>query len=307
MSSLFPVHPISLKRGEVMRNGDTIPLSPGDSPGGSAAGSQNDEVDTYPQHFEDGCAICAEAFEDDPDVILAALHCNHLFHHACIRRYWDDEDRQSFPCPLCRTSMINWSLKSVAGITPEVDTVWDYETLVDSRHRLAYPDFDPVAYHTPEHERQTMCMFFDTEYNEGYPGTVTEYTDGTYGPAWRDTNPAFPPDPDRMANMEMSMVRRWRRQRNRERRRRIQAAGQGIKVPPQADRAVPPLLPQVQYEHILDMPRLGDLPVQYNDGIPRYDDVTGVMLYDGTVIDEQGRRVLPPGAIPHNPFEGGVV
>ncbi|KAI9681298.1 MAG: hypothetical protein M1817_002581 [Caeruleum heppii] len=51
---------------------------------------------------DETCPICCEAFAID--TLLMRTRCNHDFHPECLFRFWDAEEKQDYPCPMCRQS-----------------------------------------------------------------------------------------------------------------------------------------------------------------------------------------------------------
>ncbi|RAL42798.1 hypothetical protein DM860_009305 [Cuscuta australis] len=54
-----------------------------------------------PHHHQQECSVCLTEFA--PDAVINRLPCGHVFHTACVEKwfqYWN------FTCPLCRNRMI---------------------------------------------------------------------------------------------------------------------------------------------------------------------------------------------------------
>jgi len=49
------------------------------------------------------CSICITNFEEGEEVLLLP-QCGHIFHHACIREWLVEQDRET--CPLCQRDVV---------------------------------------------------------------------------------------------------------------------------------------------------------------------------------------------------------
>lgn len=145
-----------------------------------------------PCDYRDGCAICIDDF--DPGQSIAQLHCSHLFHYTCIRMTWDRQGIHTYRCPKCNSDSVRWRLHEQAGITPEVQDVWDNHT------RL--PEGTPGGTENPD--------FADSDVENIYWQLEIGRQDVSND--WRvDMGP-------RETNIEMVHLRQLRRRRNKLRR-----------------------------------------------------------------------------------------
>ncbi|KAI9788813.1 MAG: hypothetical protein M1833_002804 [Piccolia ochrophora] len=76
----------------------------------------------------ESCIICVEDFEA-MDWMLTT-RCNHFFHVRCIIRYWDQEQFQDYPCPMCRQAAP--SLQHLHHVPNERDSITDDEIQRDN-------------------------------------------------------------------------------------------------------------------------------------------------------------------------------
>ncbi|TAQ89222.1 hypothetical protein B7494_g2435 [Chlorociboria aeruginascens] len=150
-----------------------------------------------PARFQDGCAICLEEYESS---IVVELNCGHVFHHSCIREYFDKPGINHYLCPVCRSS---WLLHEQAGIHPEVIDV-----------------FDKVHHYGEEYTMWRPNIPSEDEYWAGeldymHRSHVWDMDPATWS-SWRSVR------------TEMVHMRTERRRRNQLRRHEIQQRGMGI-------------------------------------------------------------------------------
>ncbi|KAI6713991.1 hypothetical protein JHW43_003421 [Diplocarpon mali] len=223
------------------------------------------DASTHPGHWNDGCIICSDAFDEVSVKIIARLHCDHLFHYSCIRGYWDGDKMLHFPCPLCRTATLDWTLARVADFTPEVEDVWDFEhkhgrQYIHGNGTPAVPPHRDLSndYFVSEGEQRYMSMYHRNDY--GYPmGMDVELIDG--GPGYEVPNGGGYPSRgqisstgfglNRSADVEMAVVRHRRRLMNIRRRKELEKAGRTIAS---MDPAAPGFVP-AQFEPFVLPPR----------------------------------------------------
>ncbi|KUJ23978.1 uncharacterized protein LY89DRAFT_712928 [Mollisia scopiformis] len=171
--------------------------------------------------YEGDCCICQEDYKDEPDKIFMRLHCNHYVHFTCVRTMWDNPDKLTFPCPLCRTSASDWHLHDHAGISPEnpVLDVWDYEELEGMGYIAGAPNAaiptDPHPDMDAHYHRTDLCKFvMSTLWDEdaGYP-----YVNPANPRNMNDVLVGGAGVRNREPSVEMAVMRKKRRIRNRAR------------------------------------------------------------------------------------------
>ncbi|CZT11827.1 uncharacterized protein RAG0_15867 [Rhynchosporium agropyri] len=187
--------------------------------------------------WDAGCIVCMDEFDGISRKLMVQLFCNHYFHYTCVRGFWDVLDKGSFRCPLCRQN--DWVLKEQAGITAEVNDVFDYEELM-GRQNGTYDFNQSATYYAKESELRAMSQTYLS--SRGYPSIEKipntrrrRYVyDGALG-----TN--------RIPEVEMAIVREYRRINDRRRRFDIEQQNDGISgldpPDPNPDGVPPPYMP----------------------------------------------------------------
>lgn len=127
----------------------------------------------------------------------------------------------------------DWVLKEQAGVSAEVNEIWEYKHRTSRQHiegdldHGPHPDIDEQYYDAEKKTRritQFHRLFHNhQEYHEGYPSIVEPLIDGYFL-----TTYSGPDGRERTTEVEMSNIRQFRRINNKRRRDAVEAAGEGI-------------------------------------------------------------------------------
>jgi hypothetical protein len=123
----------------------------------------------------------------------------------CLCESWDIFGVQQFLYPYCRKNAILWRLHEQAGITPEVEDVWDYIATTSDDHARNHPNFvmdNQDLYWAIENQRLQLSRDWETDQD--------------------------PWDRPRDVSIEMVHVRERRRKRNAVRRKVVANKGTGL-------------------------------------------------------------------------------